>query len=97
MINGNMGPTALKDDAPQVVQVIYTETERRGSGQHIHDPVRRVKQVYSLDGVLLVEHDPYGNLTVREVMNVVKHMHTEVKPLEQLLLEYVRNKNYKPF
>jgi ABC-type multidrug transport system ATPase subunit len=97
MINGNMGPTALKDDAPQVVQVIYTETERRGSGQHIHDPVRRVKQVYSLDGVLLVEHDPYGNLTVREVMNVVKHMHTEEKPLEQLLLEYVRNKNYKPF
>jgi hypothetical protein len=91
-----MGPTALKDDAPQVVQVIYTETERRGAGVPF-DPVRVVKQVFTLDGQLLVEHDPYGTLTVREVMHVVKHMQSEDKTLEELLLDHMQNKYNQQF
>lgn len=90
MINGNMGPTALKDDAPQVVQVIYTETTY-GKGEY-PDPVRRVKQVYTLDGVLIAEWDPYGTLTVNDVMNVMKHNKEGGKPLAEALMDCMVNK-----
>ena len=41
----------------RVICVIVTELERRGNGTQ-HDPVRRVKQYWSLDGTLLAEADP---------------------------------------
>jgi hypothetical protein len=40
-----------------VIQVIRTTLERRGLGTE-GDPIRRVTQYWSLDGVLLWEHDP---------------------------------------
>jgi hypothetical protein len=94
-----MKTKALRKDAPHVVQVIYTETERRGSGMSIHDPVRSVRQVFDLDGNLIMEHDPYAMLTVREVMEVIKHRDRseDARPLEDLLTDLVKNKNHKPF
>jgi hypothetical protein len=68
MINGNMGPTDLKREAPQVVQVIYTETERRGAGVPF-DPVRKVKQVFTLDGELLLQANPCANLSLQDVID----------------------------
>ena len=40
-----------------VTQVIVTELERRGKGTP-EDPVRRVRQFWSLEGKLLAEVDP---------------------------------------
>jgi hypothetical protein len=43
----------------KVIQVIDTVLELRGTGV-IGDPYRRVRQFYSLDGVLLMEKDDYS-------------------------------------
>ncbi len=45
-------------DTPRLIQVIEVSLERRGKGT-AEDPVRRVRQYYSTDGVLLAEHDPF--------------------------------------
>lgn len=92
-----MKTKALRKDAPQVVQVIYTETERRGAGLQF-DPVRKVKQVFTLDGQLMLEHDPYGTLTVKEVMQVLRHnLAVDLMKVEQLLMAYMENKTSQPF
>lgn len=43
---------------PRVQQVIITEQELRGNGTEA-DPFRRVLQVFTLDGELIAEDDPY--------------------------------------
>jgi hypothetical protein len=43
----------------EVIQVIRTELERRGTGAE-GDPYRRIEQYWTLDGKLLFENDPYG-------------------------------------
>ncbi len=44
----------------RVIQVIVTELERRGMGTE-KDPVRRVRQYWSLDGKLLAEVDSWAD------------------------------------
>lgn len=41
----------------QVMQVIVSTKELRGDGKNI--PFRRITQVYTLDGVLIAENDPF--------------------------------------
>jgi len=45
----------------RVIQVIETELEKRGTGDDVDDPVRIIKQYWSLDGKLLAEVDPCAN------------------------------------
>lgn len=39
-------------------EVIITDKERRGTGE-TGSPIRKITQVYSKDGELIAEHDPY--------------------------------------
>ena len=41
----------------RLIQVIETDNERRGKGTE-DDPVRRIVQYWSTDGILLAEVDP---------------------------------------
>ncbi len=43
---------------PRVEQVIITEQELRGKGTEA-SPMRRIVQVWTLDGQLIAEMDPY--------------------------------------
>jgi hypothetical protein len=43
--------------AARVVQVILTDLTQRGTGAE-DDPIRRVQQIWGLDGTLLAEIDP---------------------------------------
>lgn len=45
-------------DYARVIQVIETTLERRGKGT-TEDPLRIVRQYYSLEGELLAEDDPH--------------------------------------
>ena len=78
---------AIKRDVPQVLQLIYMDTERRGGGQEVYDPVRGVKQVFLLDGTPLLEYDPYATLSIKQVMQVIKQRESnnDPSPLEELL------------
>jgi hypothetical protein len=46
-------------DYARVIQVIETTLERRGSGKDESDPLRIVRQYWSLEGELLAEDDPH--------------------------------------
>lgn len=46
------------DFGAEVIQVIHTNLEKRGTGRDELDVVRRIDQYWSMDGVLLWEHDP---------------------------------------
>lgn len=46
----------------RVIQVIRTTLSRRGTGKDRCDPVRCVTQYWTLDGQLLWEEDPLGNM-----------------------------------
>jgi hypothetical protein len=43
--------------AVRIIQLIRTELTTRGFGVD-GDPIRRIAQYWSMDGVLLFEHDP---------------------------------------
>ncbi len=91
-------PLILKKEVPQVVEVIYIASERRGSGKSNHDPVRIVEQVFDLDGNLIMEHDPYGTLTVEDVISVIRHRERgDSRSIEEMLTAHVQSKNHKPF
>jgi hypothetical protein len=45
-------------DQAEVIQVIRTTLQRRGSGKSEEDPIRVITQFWSLDGELLAEVDP---------------------------------------
>lgn len=47
--------TANKD--VRVIQVVETTLTRRGSGKSVDDPIRRVREYWSLDGDKLAESD----------------------------------------
>ena len=42
----------------RVIQVIETHLLRRGSGKDSSDPIRIIRQYWTLDGKLLAEVDP---------------------------------------
>ncbi len=42
----------------KLVFLIYSDELRHGDGTE-NDPVRRVAQLHTLDGKLMMEHDPY--------------------------------------
>ena len=42
----------------RVIQVIETTLKKKGSGK-TDDPIRLLRQYYTLDGILLAEVDPY--------------------------------------
>ncbi len=45
-------------DEAKVIQVIETTLMRRGSDKDANDPIRIIRQYWSLDGKLLAEVDP---------------------------------------
>lgn len=49
-------------DTARVIQVIETTILRRGEGKSASDPVRIIRQYWSLDGVLICEVDPCAKL-----------------------------------
>ncbi|MFA6290159.1 MAG: hypothetical protein WC637_00180 [Victivallales bacterium] len=51
------------NEGAKVIQVIQTTLLRRGKGIAPDDPVRIITQYWTLDGKLLVEHDPYPGHT----------------------------------
>ena len=48
----------LPGDQCRVIQVIETTLLRRGSGKDENDPVRCIRQYYTLEGRLIAEVDP---------------------------------------
>jgi hypothetical protein len=57
-------PGAKPDEGcARVAQVILTDFEERGIGMR-DDPVRRITKIWSLDGTLLAEIDPYKKAEV---------------------------------
>lgn len=46
----------------KVIKVIETDLLGRGKGTP-ENPVRRIHQIYSLDGELIMEHDPVNRIT----------------------------------
>ena len=50
-------------DHARVIHVIETTLERRGNGTT--DPIRVVRQYWSLDGKLLAEYDPAPEVTTQ--------------------------------
>jgi hypothetical protein len=46
-------------DAARVVTLIETTLTRRGSGKDDGDPIRVITQYWTLDGVFVMEIDPY--------------------------------------
>jgi hypothetical protein len=53
-----MKETSHAMDTARVIKVIETTILRRGSGTSPDDPVRVIRQYWSLDGQLIVEVDP---------------------------------------
>ena len=53
-------------DTARVIQVIETTLTKRGTGNTRRDPIRVVTQYWSLDGILLVESDPFSGAVLRE-------------------------------
>lgn len=49
----------------KVMAVIYSDDEVRGKGVP-RDPIRRIQNFYTLDGELLVSHDPLSEIRDRE-------------------------------
>jgi len=50
--------------ASLVVEVILSNEKRVGYGDSSDDPVRQVWQMFTLDGILIVEIDPWANTHV---------------------------------
>jgi hypothetical protein len=54
--------TDAAGDCAKVIQVIETTLTRRGEGIE-GDPIRIIRQYWSMDGELLAEVDPVSNAT----------------------------------
>lgn len=53
----------------KVKEVIITDLNRRGSGNHEKSPVRAVTEVYCKKGDLIASSDPYGNYTIEQMVD----------------------------
>lgn len=69
----------------EIIELIYCDLERRGKGQSKHDPIRRIRQLYSKEGVLFMEDDPQ-----------VKHTEGDMVELVQFISDYIKNNGCMP-
>ena len=46
----------------KIVELIYSDLERRGNGESERDPIRRIEQWFEKDGTLVVERDPFKGM-----------------------------------
>lgn len=55
-------------------ELIISTLERRGSGKHVYDPIRKITQVFEKDGSLIAEQDPDQMFTKLDMVMFGKHI-----------------------
>jgi len=65
-------------DTVKVEQYIHCTKKRRGSGTETFSPIRIVEEVFTVDGKLVAENDPFGNVTAEELLSFLKEEYSEV-------------------
>jgi hypothetical protein len=73
----------------RVIQVVETDLGRRGSGKDEGDPIRVIRQYWSVDGELLAEVDPRPNSGVLRKMHGLRRLIADSNPLNAAALHTV--------
>jgi hypothetical protein len=59
-------------------QVIICTKQRRGKGS-LHSPIRVITEVFDMEGNLIADNDPIGNLTPETILDFLRY-HYNVIP-----------------
>lgn len=60
-----------------VKQVIICTKDRRGKGTEV-SPIRAITEVFYMDGVLIADSDPLGNITPESLLDFLKWQYKDI-------------------
>lgn len=64
-------------------QVIICKIQRRGKGID-YSPIRAITEVLELDGTLIADSDPIGNLTPETVLDFLKYHYKDIPVVDHI-------------
>lgn len=56
----------------KIIKLIYCAKERRGTGADIYDPIRIVRQLYTEEGDLFMEDDPFAKYSPKDMQEMIE-------------------------